>query len=202
MIQTIDSFDKQLLLYLNGMHSPFMDPIMWWISSTVLWIPFYFIVLFFLIKAQHSSTKKEWWVNFGIVVLSISFAILIADQVSSGFFKPFFSRLRPSHNPEIREWVHVLMKPNGEIYRGGQFGFVSSHAANSFAIAWFVARILKSQPVWIVMIGWAATVSYSRIYLGVHYPGDILGGALIGIGAGYIASHVFFKLQTKWISSN
>lgn len=199
MIETLDQLDKSLLLYLNGFHASFLDPIMWWISSTVLWIPFYFIVLFILIKSQKPSTTKEWWINLGMVALSISLAILIADQVSSGFFKPFFERLRPSHNPEIRDQVHLLLNENGHIYRGGQFGFVSSHAANSFAIAWFVSRVLKSKPVWWVMISWAAVVSYSRIYLGVHYPGDIIGGAIIGIGAGIIASEVFFKLRSKWI---
>lgn len=202
MIDTLDSLDKQLLLFLNGFHSPFMDPIMWWISSTVIWVPFYFIVLFFLIKAQHPSNNKEWWVNLAFVAISISLAILIADQVSSGIFKPFFARLRPSHQPEIMAHVHLLTNPAGHIYKGGQFGFVSSHAANSFAIAWFVGRLLKSPPIWIVMLGWASVVSYSRIYLGVHYPGDILGGLVIGIGAGYMASEVFFKLKSKWLYTN
>jgi undecaprenyl-diphosphatase len=96
------------------------------------------------------------------------------------------------------DFVHVLTKPDGSIYRGGQFGFVSSHAANSFAIAWFVGRILKSKKAWTLMVSWALVVSYSRIYLGVHYPGDILGGALIGIGSGSIAAFVYHKLQLKW----
>lgn len=199
MLETLDSVDKQLLLYLNGFHNSFMDPIMWWISSTVLWIPFYLFLLIYLIKTQKPTVLKQWLVNTGIVAISISVAILLADQISSGFFKPFFERFRPSHSPEIADLVHVLTKPNGEVYRGGQFGFVSSHAANSFAIAWFVGSVTRNKKMWLLMISWATLVSYSRIYLGVHYPGDILGGTLIGIVAGSIAALVYQKLSSKWI---
>lgn len=202
MIDTLDSFDKQLLLFLNGLHNSFFDPIMWWVSSTILWIPFYLFLLVYLIKQTSPQTRKDWLTQTGILVVSISLAILLADQISSGFFKPFFERLRPSHNPEIMDLVHVLTKPNGEIYRGGQFGFVSSHAANSFAIAWFVGLILRNKKAWTLMVLWAALVSYSRIYLGVHYPGDILGGTIIGILSGTAAAWVYHKLRNKWTPSN
>jgi undecaprenyl-diphosphatase len=176
-----------------------MDPIMWWISSTVLWIPFYFILMTYLIKSQTPALSNPWLKQTGIILLSISLAILLADQISSGFFKPFFERPRPSHSPEIMDLVHVLIQPNGEVYRGGPFGFISSHAANSFAIAWFVSLILKNKTAWFIMVSWAILVSYSRIYLGVHYPGDILGGAFIGIGSGTIAAYVYHKLHMKWM---
>ena len=199
MIESIDHIDKQLLLYLNSFHTSFTDPIMWWVSSVILWVPFYLFLLYYLIKNENPTQLKQWFINAGVVAISISLAILFADQISSGFFKPFFARLRPSHNPELSDLVHVLTKSNGEVYRGGPFGFVSSHAANSFAIAWFVGLILKTKKAWLIMVSWAVIVSYSRIYLGVHYPGDIIGGALVGIGSGAIAAYVYQKLKLKWM---
>ena len=199
MIEYLDHIDKKLFLFLNGIHIESMDTIMWWISSTTLWIPFYIVLLFFLIKKENPSSLKKQLTNISFLVISIAIAILLADQISSGFFKPFFQRFRPSHNPNIMHLVHVIIKPNGETYRGGLYGFVSSHAANSFAIAFFSCRILKHKSAWVSLITWALLVSYSRIYLGVHYPGDILGGALIGIGAGTLASIIYYKLKSKWI---
>tara|TARA_R110002050_G_scaffold149463_1_gene275990 strand:+ start:10512 stop:11114 length:603 start_codon:yes stop_codon:yes gene_type:complete len=200
MIETIDSVDKQLLLFLNGFHNSFMDTVMWYTSSAPFWIPFYILLLFLIIRKGWSSEVTENLKNIGFIIVSISVAILLADQISSGFCKPFFERLRPSHSPELKGLVHLLSNTNGDIYRGGQFGFVSSHAANSFAIAWFVAAILKSKKAWTVLLLWAATVSYSRIYLGVHYPGDIIGGTIVGILSGYIAVKLYFYLSQKWLN--
>ena len=199
MIEYLDHIDKKLFLFLNGIHIESMDTIMWWVSSTTIWIPFYIVLLFFLIKKENPSSLKKQLKNISFLVISIAIAILLADQISSGFFKPFFQRFRPSHNPNIMNLVHVITKPNGDTYRGGLYGFVSSHAANSFAIAWFSCRILKYKSAWISLITWALLVSYSRIYLGVHYPGDILGGALIGIGSGTLATIIYYKLKSKWI---
>lgn len=109
--------------------------------------------------------------------------IILADQISVNLFKEVFLRLRPCHNPEIKDLVHTI---NGAC--GGKYGFVSSHASNTFALAVFVGSVFKKQVEWMLftMFLWAAIVSYSRIYVGVHYPGDVLVGALLGSLIGFL----------------
>ena len=200
MIETLDTFDKELLLWLNGFHTPFWDTIMWWFSSAPFWIPFYLILLFVILKSINKNWPQQNYKQWVGVIVSISVAILLADQISSGFFKPFFERLRPSHSPGLEGLVHLLTDPNGNIYKGGMYGFVSSHAANSFAIAIFSGYLIKTKNAWIGLILWASLVSYSRIYLGVHYPGDIIGGAIIGILSGFVAARLYFFIEEKWVS--
>lgn len=200
MIEFLDSIDKELLVFLNGFHNPFMDEWMWRISSTSFWIPFYVLLLFVLVRKKWTSIGVQNVKQIGFVIISISVAILLADQISSGFFKPFFARLRPSHSPDLTGLVHLLTDSEGNIYKGGTYGFVSSHAANSFAVAWFSATLINSRVAWFLMLLWATLVSYSRIYLGVHYPGDIIAGMLVGLFSGYIATKVYFYLENKWVS--
>jgi undecaprenyl-diphosphatase len=125
------------------------------------------------------------------VLVCIALTILLADQITSTFMKPFFSRLRPTHDPELENLVHIV---NG--YRGGKFGFASSHAANTFGLAMFVFLLFRNRSkhvAWIFL--WAAVVAYSRIYLGVHYPGDIIVGGFVGMICAFGCYHLF-----KWIT--
>jgi undecaprenyl-diphosphatase len=200
MIETLDTFDKELLLWLNGFHTPFWDTIMWLFSSAPFWIPFYLILLFVILKSINQNWPQQNYKQWIGVIVSISVAILLADQISSGFFKPFFERLRPSHSSDLEGLVHLLSDPNGNIYKGGMYGFVSSHAANSFAIAIFAGYLIKTKNAWIGLILWASLVSYSRIYLGVHYPGDIIGGTIIGVLSGFVAAKLYFFIEEKWVS--
>lgn len=200
MIEFLDTVDKDLLVFLNGFHNSLMDVWMWRISSAPFWIPFYLLLLFLLVRNKWTSVGNQNLKQIGFIIVSISVAILLADQISSGFFKPFFERLRPSHSPELDGLVHLLTDSNGNIYKGGMYGFVSSHAANSFAVAWFVSSLMRSKPMWVFMISWASIVSYSRIYLGVHYPGDIIGGTIIGVLSGYTASKLYFYMEQKWLN--
>lgn len=173
MEQLLD-IDRRLLLFLNGLHNPLFDSIMWIVSGTYIWIPFYVLLLYLLIRKYG---KDSIWLLVGVAI-----TILICDQVTTGFMKPYFARFRPSHEPSLDGLLHLV---NG--YRGGLYGFASSHAANAFGVTIFIWLALKSYYRWIGLIFIGSTlVSYSRIYLGVHYPSDILVGALIGVFTGCI----------------
>lgn len=178
MLEKIIALDTQLFLFLNGIHNPFWDQIMWYISATTTWIPLYALVLFFIFKEYK-------WKGF-IPLIFLILVIVLADKISVYGFKNVFERLRPSHNPDIAQMVHIVNN-----YRGGNFGFVSSHAANTFAFAAFTALFFKNQKFAYFIYLWAVIVSYSRIYLGVHYPGDILGGAVLG----WLIGMAMYKLQ-------
>lgn len=168
MIEYLNNLDTQLFLFINGHHNNFFDYVMVYASSKFFWIPLYLFLIYLLFK-EHKT--KGFLILFFVVLL-----ILLSDQLSVHAFKNVFERLRPCHNPEIMLSVRTV---NG---CGGLYGFVSSHAANSFALAFFVGTLL-SQINWIkwVLLGWAVLVIYSRIYLGNHYPGDVLVGAMLGI---------------------
>lgn len=198
MISWLDKLDQSLFLFFNGLHASWLDGFFWLISGVKIWIPFYALLLFLIIRKDSNGFKSVQWKQIIALVLTIALTITIADQLASGLLKPLIGRLRPSHNPSLEGIVHLLKNSNGDFYRGGKYGFVSSHAANSFALAIFIVKVLASKRWSIVLLTWASFVSYSRIYLGVHYPGDILGGAIVGILAGEIGSRLYLISRTKW----
>ncbi len=181
-------WDRDLLLFLNSLNAPWLDPIMYWISEKKVWIPLYALIVGLIIK------EYRW--RAVVYILGIALAITATDQLCSGFMKPFFERFRPSRDPELASLVHIVND-----YRGGRFGFASSHAGNTFALATFLFLTWRAKYKWVTwMFLWAAVVSYSRIYLGVHYPGDILVGALIGISFGalfYRLTQIYFNKFKK-----
>ena len=152
---------------------------MYWISNKVFWIPFYILLLLLVVR----QFKKKAL----LIVLSIVVLITLSDQ-GSGLIKRSIARYRPCHNLNIQEHVHLI---NG---CGGKFGFVSSHAANAFALASFLSVLLKGRAknFTAFIFTWASVVSFSRIYSGVHYPADIVGGALLGCALGYLISSLYF----------
>lgn len=174
-LQNILETDKELFLYLNHFHNEFWDTIMLMVTRKETWIPFYLVILFFFVKNYRTKSI--------LVFLFLALTILAADQFSV-LLKETFQRLRPVHEPTIQSLVHNVLR------KGGLYGFVSSHAANSFAIFIFTARIFKNRSYSFLLFFWALLLSYSRIYSGVHYPLDILGGAILGLLVGF----VFYKL--------
>ena len=174
MFSYFESIDQSLFLWLNGFHNSWGDEVMWIISSKWIWIPLYLFILFKLIQTYKKQIYK--------ILLMIAVIIALSDGISSGIIKDSVKRYRPSHNNEISNQIHVYTEANGNEYRGGQYGFVSSHAANCFAVALFVFLLLKRKSKqWGWLFLWASIVAYSRIYLGVHYPADVLGGAFVGV---------------------
>lgn len=179
LITSIKDLDTQLFLFLNGRHAPFFDPIMFWFSHKYFWIPLY---AFFLYLSWRHFGKKVWMVAVGAVLV-----IIFSDQLSVHAFKNVFLRYRPCHNLIIQSQVHL----NDGC--GGTYGFISSHAANTFALAMFLGLLFKEKIKYfpLFIFTWAAVVSYSRIYNGVHYPADVAVGAIVGMGIGVMVFKMF-----------
>ena len=177
MLDTLRSIDQDFFFFLNGLHSPLLDWIMFLGTNTVTWIPLYFLLLYLVIRQYR-------WKAVWVVVIAV-LMIILSDQASN-LIKVWISRPRPTHEPGL-VGIHTV---NG--YLGGQFGFYSAHASNNMAIAVYLV-ILLGRPfryIPLLLFSFAVFMSYTRIYLGVHYPGDILAGwaagALIGWGFGQI----------------
>lgn len=190
LIQTLDSIDKQLFLLLNGMHCSWMDTFMWLISKKLIWVPLYALIIWYIIK------KRKW--NTIYTLLFIVLMIIISDQVCN-LVKDAVMRFRPSHEPALEGLVHLVKDNHGNFYKGGSYGFISSHAANSFAVAIFVSLFFKVRWVTLAVFIWALVVSYSRIYLGVHYPFDIAGGAIVGIASGIFIFYTEQYIHQKYL---
>lgn len=174
-------FDSQLLLLLNYFHTKFWDSAFWLISSTLIWIPMYVMIIFSIIKRQ----KLQSW----ITILAVIVLVVLCDQISTEVFKYGFERLRPTHDPVLKDFVKIV---NG--YRGGKYGFVSSHATNTMGIAVLFSLLFRNRVFSIFIILWSLIISYSRIYLGVHYPGDIIGGLCLGALLGFLVYKVYALL--------
>lgn len=175
MIDWLNTIDTQVFLALNGLHAPYFDVFMKLFTGKWIWVPMYAAVLFAVVRNYR-------WRQTLVVLVCVALAITIADQVCATLIRPEVCRLRPS-NPEnpLSEMVHIV---GG--YRGGSYGFPSCHAANSFALASFLTLLFANRKLSLFIFAWAVLNSYSRVYLGVHYPGDLLVGAIIGTVAGLV----------------
>ncbi len=173
--------DRTLFLFLNSLHTPFLDRVMWGLSTRTVWIPFYVLIVW-LLAAKYG--KRVW-----IPLVLVPVLVVLTDQ-GSNLIKNLVERPRPCHEPALEGMVHIV---RGRC--GGMYGFVSAHASNTFGIAAFTIPLLRKKWfTWTVII-WAVAVSYSRIYLGVHYPGDVLGGALLGLAAGSALAWTALKIN-------
>ncbi len=184
IITFFKELDTQLFLAINGAHAPIVDVCMHYISSKLFWIPFYILLLLLLIKKY----KVQTWLILAFVALIIT----ISDQACLHLFKNVFMRYRPCHNLLLSSKIHLV---DG---CGGLYGFVSSHAANTFALAYFVIVLLKDDYKFITLLYiWAALVAYSRIYLGQHFPADCVFGAILGLTISFFVTKLYTYSKAK-----
>lgn len=184
----LSDIDARLLLIVNGAHSPFFDSVMWCISGRWIWVPFYAVLAYLLFRRMS-------WKRASICLVTIGLIILAADQTCATLIRPEIGRLRPANlNNPLSSFVHVV---NG--YRGGRYGFPSCHAANTFALAVFMSLVIRHKWFTVMMFSWAFIVSYSRMYLGIHYFGDLFCGATIGslfaVLFYYLQNYLFKRLN-------
>ena len=174
--------DSSILLAVNGMHSSYFDTFMWLCSRKFEWIPFYLSILYVLFRNFNWRVVLYSLVAMGVI-------LLLTDAVSSHFIRPVVARLRPSNldNP-ISEMIHIV-----DNHRGGRYGFPSSHASNSWGLVFFVGLLLRRRVLTTFLACWALLLCYSRLYLGVHYPGDLLAGMLLGAVVASLVYYVFWR---------
>lgn len=189
MLEFLNQIDTQLFLILNSLNSPFMDQVMFYISDRFTWIPLYVFLTFLIFKKY--GLRGFWVLLFAILLITLS------DQISDSM-KDNLMRFRPCHEPALQGMVHIVRG-----HCGGLYGFVSSHAANSFALATFIIFFLNKNYRFIlpVMLTFAILKAYSRVYLGVHYPGDIIFGALLGILIGWFVIFLWKKFSTRFLKA-
>lgn len=185
MLDYLIDIDTDALLAVNGLHNTFQDAF-WWMVSAKWSSLLLLLALFWMLMRQNRRHAL-------LALVMIALAVLVADQVASGIIKHLVERLRPTQDPSLSNMVHIV---NG--YRGGRYGFVSSHAANFMAIATLLTFITRQRLVLFSLVTWTLLQCYSRMYLGVHYPGDILGGLIVGALAGWLVWCLMRWIQRRW----
>ena len=195
MLEQLLHIDTEVLLAINGWHAPWADTLMWIISAKATWIPLYLLLIGLLVwrYRQPAMTSVKWLQRVPacvVMIVVIGLAVGAADFIASGILKDLVARPRPTRVPELEGVLHLV---NG--YKSGKFGFVSSHAANTMAVALLFSLIWRNKIATVGLMLWVAANCYSRMYLGVHYPADILGGLLIGAAVAVAAYVVLRRLD-------
>ncbi len=180
------TLDKQWLLFINSKYSQFGDIFFFLFTQTITWLPLYVLLAWAFFR--HHGSK-------GLVsILFIALTITLCDQIASSIFKDLFERYRPSHDPVLQNLVHIVAGK-----RGGLYGFFSSHAANSFGLAFFTILIFRNHIYTFAILAWAVLNSYSRMYLGLHYPGDILAGLVCGLIVAVLVYQLYLRAIPRFV---
>jgi undecaprenyl-diphosphatase len=187
VLQKLNQLDTDLFLWLNGHYTPWLDPIMVWVTERNNWFPFYALLIGWLVYRFRKQAIA--------LLLTIAAAVAVADQLASSVLKPLTHRLRPCHELALQKLIHPVLEC------GGLYSFVSSHASTTFALAatlWFLLG--KQYPLFKWVFLWAAVVSYSRIYVAAHYPLDVLAGTGLGVLCAFLCVLIFNGWQNRFVN--
>ena len=187
MIDTLNTLDHELMLWLNYDGGTFQDAFWYTLSQIPSWIPLYITIIFVMLQPSDGQKQKRW-MKFILLLLFTALIFAFTDQISAGIIKPLVQRPRPSHDGSIMDQLHFVND-----YHGGAYGFVSSHAANCFGLAVWVSCLYKRRTLVTAMMLYAVLNCYSRIYLGVHFPGDIICGTILGILCGWLGYYCYTR---------
>lgn len=190
LIEALQSLDRWLLMAANRAHTPWLDELMVFFTERLVWFPAYAVLLVVL---AYMFRRRAL-----LLLPLLGLSVALADGISSRLFKPYFARLRPCHDPDLSATLNLV---NG---CGGQFSFMSSHAANAFALTVFMALVLPRRyraAKWLLLT-WSVVVSYSRIYLAAHFPSDVLAGAVLGGGLAWGGAVAYRRLAPRWFGAS
>lgn len=190
MIEKILVYERDAFFALNGSHYEFLDRFMWLFSGKIIWLPLAVFILCVLVY------KKNWRESL-LILLAITLTITLCDQFASHICKPYFMRFRPTHHPDFMYQVKTVFD-----YRGGMYGFISSHAANAFGFATLMSFVMRKRLFTWTIFFWATLNSYIRIYLGVHFISDVVAGALSGFVFGYLVYQLYKWLRNRWLGES
>lgn len=185
--QTLIQLDKQLLLMLNGSESLYYDMLMMTLTNAWTWVPLY-VSLFYVVLKNNENVQKIL-----LILASAGLCVLLAGTVDDTIVKPLVARWRPTHDPQIGLMVDIV-----DGYRGGRYGFFSAHAANTFSIAIFFCWLVRCRLLSLALITWSFINCWTRLYLGVHFPGDILVGLLWGFLVGTLVYYLYFRVSRRF----
>ena len=189
MIESLESFDRSIIIFFNGQHSSLLDQVMWFLSGP--WLVFILLPFLYFIFQSYTKVQITW------ILLSIVLTIVLTDQLSVHAFKEIFQRYRPSHNLLIMDQLHFHRYTDGTFYQGGKYGFVSSHAANYFGVLTVIWHLISAKWVKYLLLTLVLLVLYSRMYLGVHYLSDLICGALLGYVLAIVVVHFLLLKKVK-----
>lgn len=178
-VEKILPYERNLFLWLNDYHTEYWDTFMWIYSGKLIWLPL-------VVAALAIFVYKIKWKEAVVLLLCAGLIGILCDYFSAQVIKPYFERFRPTHHPDFHEFVETVRG-----YRGGRYGFISNHAANGFGIVTFTALLFRYKYFTLTIVLWATLTAYSRVYLGVHFISDVVGGAIWGVFAGSLVYYIY-----------